>query len=465
MSKINQYITPTFFLLVGLALFIRIFLARNGVLDGWDESIYAQLGVEWVKHPDFILYYNGQPWLEKPFLIGFVTGVLHFISPYNKVALQAFFGIISMVNLYFVWRLAKRYVADNPLALLAPIFVINSYLFFERATTVNTDTLLVFGLLGYYVFKEKCWAKLAFLCIAVWSKSLLGFLPLILDIVLDFKQPLTRKSMMQHIFCVLVPSLWYIYAYIRYGNDFIQKHFVEQIFTRASSTLESHTGEWWFYLDYFAKSSPFALALLISIIIGFLSLYRYKKESIRIDITKYPVLLFGVIYFFIISSSKSKLEWYLLPVIYVLSPIVPILSQNINKKALNTAITFFVISGLLFILLVPFFSRNSPENIELINLGKCIHQLPQKQAILLQNSQNIEKYHQLTSSGGSVSSTFRYGDNPAFIYYARKDMIQFVYDSTIPAQNTDTILITPRYQLFGVTASKNACSTENYDVF
>jgi hypothetical protein len=318
-------------------LLFRIYKARNGILEGWDESIYTQLGVEFVKNPSFTLYYNNQVWVEKPFLIGFITGIIQFIAPYNKVLLQSFFAIISLVNLYFVWKLANKCTPNKLLALFAPIFVINTYLFFERATTVNTDTVLVFGLLGYYIFKDKFWIKVLFLCISVWSKSLLGFLPLLLDITLNFKESFHKNNRIKTILAFFIPSIWYFYSYLRYGNEFIQKHFIEQIFSRASTTLENHTGDWWFYFDYFAKTSPLAFILLMfSFVIGISLIFKKNTKWISIsNFRNYEPAILGILYLILFSSSKSKLEWYLLPVIYLVSPIIPKLLSSLHKTILT----------------------------------------------------------------------------------------------------------------------------------
>jgi hypothetical protein len=464
MNKRHKLIVLGFFLITAIIIAIRLFLNRNGVLEGWDESIYAQLGVEFTKKPDVVLYYNNQPWVEKPFLIGLITGFIHFVTPYNKLILQSFFAIVNMLNLYFVWQLARRYCSNNITALLAPIFIVNTYLFFERASTINTDTLLVFGLLGYYVFIDKFWRKLGFLCIAVLSKSLLGFLPLFLEIVFNFDTLLQPKKIKEYLLLILLPSFWYIISYIKFGNEFLQKHFVEQIFSRASQTLESHSGEWWFYFDYFFKSSPTAIILIFALTL--ILLYQISQRTFNVSKIKFnQPLILGLIILCIISFSKSKLEWYLLPIIFLVAPSIPMLIEKLNKKIIVIVLVISSLFGFTFLVFTPLFSRNSKENIELIEVAKCIQKLPNNRVFVYQSEGNIQTAKKLISSNGAISSTFRYGDHPAFIYYAQKDTIKFLYNEQTDKPKTGDILIQERTKPNNIPTILSDCSTQNFQTF
>ena len=458
----KRYLPWLFFGFVSLLLFFRIHVSRDGLLEGWDESIYTQLGVEFSKHPDLVLYYNGQAWLEKPPLIGYITGIIHLISPYNTVLLRSFFGIVSIANLYLVWKISKDLVKNNITALLAPALVINTYLFLERGITGNTDTLLVLGILGYYAYRDSFWRKLVFLYIAVWTKSLLGFLPLILELVFSYRRLREIKFIKQVSLLILVPSIWYIYSFARFGQEFTQKHFVEQIFSRASSTLESHSGSWSFYLEFMIKTAPVASIVLgVGIIFG---THKLIKNKFKIsDFTLYQPIFAGLLYLLIISFSKSKLEWYLLPSIYLLSLILPIVFDRFNKIFTRSLLLLLCFLGCLFLAFVPVFSRNSPQNIELVSLAKCISKLPQQNVTLYQSEENINNYFKLIESGGSISSTFRYGDNPAFVYYARKSNIIFKYEKpSREYQSLDQIMVIPKLPTSPAKLEVKACETKNY---
>jgi hypothetical protein len=455
-----------------LALFARIYTSRLGILEGWDESIYAQLGVEFAKHPDFIASYNGEFWLEKPFLIGFVTGLIHFISPYNTVLLRSFFSLVGVANLYLVWKVSADMLVGlnenrrNILALASPIFTVLTYLFVERSTTINTDILLVFGLLGFYAFRDKFWIKLGFLCVAVWTKSLLGFLPLILEIVLNYKTIFTKKDIFQNSLMLLVPSLWYIYAYTRFGDEFIQKHFVEQIFSRASSTLESHTGDWWYYIEYFVRTSPLAvLFALMASVCFFVNRPTQATSYPKLDFKNISPILLGLIYLILISASKSKLEWYLLPVIFLLSPLVSLLLKNSSKQIIVGIISIFGCLSLIFVSLTPLFSRNSPENTALVEVAKCISNQPQQKVLIYQTNAELNNYKNLVNSNGSISSTFRYGGNPAFVYYARKSNVDFVYFNIVDPVDLNTIRVYPKTQYPNLAFTNKSCDTSGYTVY
>ncbi|MBC7472449.1 MAG: hypothetical protein H7196_04300 [candidate division SR1 bacterium] len=473
MNRIKNNYIFIFYLIIYAFLLIKIYLYKDSILEGWDESIYAQLGVEFTKKIDFILYYNGEAWLEKPFLIGWITGIIHYFSAYNIILMRSFFALIGTINLYFIWKITKNmlnYSTESHkdfVSLLSPIFILTTYLFLERSTTVNTDIILVFGLLGYYLYKEKFLVRLVFLCIAVWSKSLLGFLPLILDIILNFKESIYKKSMLKIFTLFFVPSLWYIYGYFRFGNQFVQKHFIEQIFSRSSTVLESHSGKWWFYLDYFIKTSPVATALLAVTLIYALITQFKSNMKINFDLRKASPILAGLVFLILISVSQSKLEWYLLPTIFLVSPIISITWGNANKYTVLILATVFGLLGISAILVTPLYSRNSPDNIELTKVAKCISSQPQKNTILYQNTQNIKEYTSINNSGGSISSTFRYGGNPAFIYYSKKEKVEFIYNNSSNVFDKNTVVVTPNDRKLDISKLDliTGCSTQNYRIY
>jgi hypothetical protein len=379
-------------------------------------------------------------------LIGLVTGILHWVSPYNKFILQVFFAFVSTANLYLIFQLAKRHIPENlnpNLALFAPIFVAFNYLFFERGTTVNTDTILVFGFLGYYYFNKSYPLKLVFLCISIWSKSVLGFLPMLLETVLNYKKLANPKEILKLLILVFASSSWYIYAYFRGGNLFIKSHFLEQIFARASSTLETHAGQWWFYFEYFALTSSGSIFMVV------LVLFLLKKSPLRLQVPtiellkKYEIIVFGVVFLFILSVAKSKLEWYLLPVIYFLSPLVAILGTRLNPKFVNYLVLIFGVLSLLVVSLTPLFSRNSSENTQLDSIATCIQKTNYKKVIFEQTPTTIQDKNKLDSANGSTSTTYRYGGNAGFIYYLRDKIVAFDYGQKFGAE-PDVVFVLER---------------------
>ena len=158
----------------------------------------------------------------------------------------------------------------------------------------------------------------------------------------------------------------------------------------------------------------------------------------------YQPIILCVIYLIIISASQSKLEWYLLPVIYLISPLLPTLLAKANKYIIAINVTVFSISGLLFLAYVPFFSRNSTDNVELANLAKCLNTLPNDRVTLFETAQSIKDYDDLISKNGNISSTFRYGGSPVFVYYAGKKKINFVYHTSNVDLDTTRINVIPK---------------------
>jgi hypothetical protein len=111
------------------------------------------------------------------------------------------------------------------------------------------------------------------------------------------------------------------------------------------------------------------------------------------------------------------------------------------------------------------YSRNSNENIALAEVGKCIANTPQEKVIVYQSNNELDSYKKLNATGGSISSTFRYGGNPAFIYYAQKKKVDFVYFNIIDPVDTNTIRVYPKEKYPNLKFEKTNCDTSKYTVY
>lgn len=118
----------------------------------------------------------------------------------------------------------------------------------EISTLLNTDIIIALSWLGYFYYFSSFCKRTFFLILGVWSKSLVGFYPLILDFFYFFAQKKYRSFKKTAFFVkelliqIMLASLWYFYAYLNFGPYFIKTHFYDQIFKRVEKPIELHFG-------------------------------------------------------------------------------------------------------------------------------------------------------------------------------------------------------------------------------
>jgi 4-amino-4-deoxy-L-arabinose transferase-like glycosyltransferase len=104
-----------------------------------------------------------------------------------------------------------------------------------------------------------------------------------------------------------VPAIsWYLAQYYRYGDTFIQVHFISQSFDRLSQSVEDHQGPFWFYaFDIIEYTFPWLLFIPGGIALAW---HKFQQNWAKFSLTG------GIVYFTIVSLMKTKLAWYVMPV-------------------------------------------------------------------------------------------------------------------------------------------------------
>jgi len=496
-----------FFVTIGL--FFRLYQNSLTPLTSWDESIYAQLGVEFARRPYFIAFYNQELWFEKSPLIAVLSALPQYFFPYNKFSIELLFTLISLVCLYMIYKLSKKILIElsaynfnfftktlkasflKYFSLIPVALVLTSSMFIQRSLIVNVDILLVFSFLGYYLFFESKYLKIFFITFGVLSKSLLGFLPLLIDLVFNHRYWIQRKNWLELTSMLIISNLWYIVAFFSYGNRFFNEHFGDHLFRRASTAIETHTGDFGYYfLQLITQSNYTGFLQIIGIVVVILGLILHFKNNFKLklfnrnisksDIESKPgqsynpknswlwqFLCFGIIYLAIISFSQSKLEWYVLPVsiwsafyVLILVAYVP----KINQWILLPGI--FIVIGLYSLYFQPLSYQNNIKDLELVTLGRCMAKQPEDSINFFVDLEERKARKELESSSQSIGSTFRYGGTPLFVYYSEKK-VNFYYNIYESPENQKGSVVFSKNNLSVeqnnlVINSKSVCETANF---
>jgi len=325
-KAVAKYFGYFVFFFIACALVYHVCqLSQYVPFHDWDEAIYAQVSKEWVRHPGFTLTYNGSSWFEKPPLPSLLYSLAWLIPQLRpEFVARLISAFISFITLIFVYKIIYWLTDKVSLSLLAVFVTLQSALFLDRSVLVNVDIFLALGWVGYlWAIKTKSSIlKLAFTLIGTLSKSLLGFFPLIAEICIDcLSRSINREKIKVYLLTVFAGLSWQIFMIVIYGQSFIQSHFIDHMVSRVTRPIELHFGDKFFYGVRLWQESHIWLLLALggTVVILLLAFYQLIKRK-EIYIPKHyqlPLMMLFIFvgYFSLLTISKSKIHWYITPLI------------------------------------------------------------------------------------------------------------------------------------------------------
>jgi len=421
-----------FFLLFGGLLFYKLSFFPTPLFD-LDESLYVQNGLEMIKNKSFLVpVWQGQVWLDKPPLSPLLLGVVAKFSPLPvEISTRIYTLLLSLTALFLIFRFYQKAAKSIKTAILTTVITAFTPIFLQRAQVVSLDVTLLIGWLGFFLFIKKPFISTLFLFLSVQSKSLLGFYPLAVYFSFVLFQYLTQqiknkqliKSVRQIFFQGLVLSLWYIAALIVYQKQFFQAHLIESHFRRVSASLESHFGQRTFYLDLIKEQ--FGPLFYLSLAGFILSLYRFYKKKLSARTFLWQNALLP--WFLFLNLTKTKISWYLYPVIPQFAFYSASLLTLIKPRLLRSCLFVFVFSWLIYQgvfkqnLLKTFYSKEDTH----IIAAKTAKISCDSLAVLVPNYTR-ETFWTLKKMNLTIQTTSWWGEHPSMVYYFGKPL-RFFY--------------------------------------
>lgn len=396
----------------------------------WDESIYGQVTREFVRHPQLTLTYNGAPWFEKPPLIAWyyaAAWLLPFAPEITARVLSAILGCLSALLLY---QLSTKIFRSR----LAPITVIMVYvqspIFLDRSLLVNADMMLTIGWLLYLtgVLSISRTLQLTGMMAGVLAKSLLGFVPLTTHgVSLLFTRKMNTRQVVWFLAMTVAGLLWIVLMTMSYGRSFINEHLYDHLFARVLRPIELHFGGKMFYPTILLQDSGL-LAILggLGLLGGVIqSTLRGTKGERGRQLVIYAT---PIIYFALLTLSKAKLHWYVTPLIPFIAlgvgVIIEFLSHRIHRVRVAGVVVAIIIifSVWRFVSSVSHIPSGWTVPTAKTRIAQCVHsQLesdPTDQRIAyLVPFQQRQDAQVIEAARLQIGSSFRYGSNPALIYY------------------------------------------------
>ena len=349
MIKAQSFILKYFKYALLLAIaFIPIFwhLGRLPIRI-WDESRLAINAYEMFLTGDFIVtYFDGVPdmWNTKPpMLIWFQAGFMKLIGV-NELAVRLPSAIAAFLTCALLLIFSERYLKSFWFGFIAVVVLVTAqgYISVHASRTGDYDALLaLFTTLSglcFFAYVEKKNVKhlylfFLFTAFAVLTKSVTGllFLPAIFIYTILQKQ-LISLLRNKHFYLGLLGFLFLIVGYylLRESQNpgYLKAVWENELGGRFLEVKENHNHSFWFYLQNLVnfKFSVWYFLVPLGLAFGLLS----KNERIK-KITLFSAVL-ALIFLLIISSAKTKLGWYDVPLYPFLAIIVSVFVYTVFTK-------------------------------------------------------------------------------------------------------------------------------------
>lgn len=414
------------FILVYFCLISFLVITKPAPFFDWDEAIYAQVGREMIRGKSFLVpLWQGAPWLDKPPIPSLFYGIVELFPIIPEISTRIATLFLSCIALFLIYVLSYRITKEKIISLLTVIITAFLPIFFQRSMALNVDVFLLIGWLGYVIWFDNFLVSTFMLLLAVLSKSLLGFFPPLLFIFFFFYE-LFFKRIKKDVFSahikkitlqILLCSLWFMGMTIVYKYPFIQYQFIDSHFKRVTASIEQHFGQRTFYVDILVDQFKFLLIPAFGSL-SYLAFVFFKKKADKLTVL---LSVFFVPWFIFLNLTKTKIAWYIYPVLpqFAFLSVYPLIF--LKKKPV------LVFSAALFMLLIFFFaitpmptllanSFSKMEDHHLIALDAKKNSC--KELFVLVGDSTRTSYATLKSMNLVISTTTWWGSHPSIAYYA-----------------------------------------------
>lgn len=318
------------YILLAAILYMPIF----GHLDAlpvrlWDESRLAINAYEMWKHGDvMVTHYGGEPdmWNTKPPLMIWLQVALMQLLGVNELALRLPSAFAALFTCVALVTLSVRYLNNFWSGFIAVLVLITSpgYLGLHVARTGDYDALLTLftttAAMGFFAYCEtlrRKWLYLFFILItgAVLTKGVAGLLfsPAMILYALYRRRVvliLKNKDFYFGLSILIVFAGGYYLLRELQNPGYLKAVYMNELGGRYLNTIEEHQHGFWYYFDNLRlrQFSEWYLLAPCGALLGWLS----KNERVS-RLSLFSCLICAT-FFLIISSAKTKLEWYPAPV-------------------------------------------------------------------------------------------------------------------------------------------------------
>lgn len=414
---------------------------KRDLFSDWDECLYSVYAQEMKQSGNYLInQWNGYYDMQKPPLYSWLLQI-PFLAGRNELfprLLSVVAGLALITSVYFF---AKKYLSKT-IGIIACLLLLSVDIFLTYTQKLNTDIFYsLFIFLGFWLWlsSEKnhrlvTFSSLMFaLAVMVKGLSVVSFLAAIF--VSIFIRP-NKKRLINFFLLVTILLLliapWHLVAYLKYGQDYLQIYFWENIVQRSRYPIEFHFGGRLYYFNQlFKQLFPWLIAALI---FPLSYLHRWKRlikiktltKELRSNQLLFLLLALIIIPLLAITKIKTKIAWYALPIypflVLFLGYNLELVIKKINKKVFSfTIMTLLIIDAFIFVNKMAGLAKGKVPISYRNKATIAANQHPFKDLYyLVAKPERIAKALLDQSPNLQIRSTFIYGGNPCAVYYSGK---------------------------------------------
>ena len=316
-------------ILLTSAVFVLFYRLGAEPIQSWDEGYYAVVadntGLSLVPKLD------GKPLLEKPPLGIWLEAASMKIFESPTFGLRFPAALFSLGSFILLFLLGKKLGSvwigffASLLLLLSPLFLHPHHM----ARTGDLDTMLMFTVIGTFYFYICSWTKPKLL---IWSGVMIGLgvmlrgspLAIFAGIIFlhwiiskGWKHTPFRYWLWAFVAACVIALPWHIYMTIVFGYEFIRTYLFSSVVGRAFAVIDGHDGgivrglgPFSYYYDFLKLNFGWLMPLTYIVTLWLLWKGFVKKEKVHLLIALWIVITFVILF-----SMKTKIYWYLMPVL------------------------------------------------------------------------------------------------------------------------------------------------------
>jgi len=378
MDKLSFWQKTLYWLLLGFLLAVSVLLLFDNLgvpdIQRADEAQHGINAYEMLQSGNFLVHTSGGEvdyWNLKPplsfygimlgyQLFGFTTFGLRFYSA------ASMFGLMVILALWMKKRYGRIASLVSQLFLMACGIIYGEHF----ARFGDADSLYVL----FYTLSMLCMLQspgnirwlygsaigfgLAFMAKS-WHAALIPITCFIFVCVNGQIRKIKWQQYLLLIFFGLLPVAPWAIARFQYdGLTFFKSMLGTDVFTRATTVLEDHSGGWLYYVRYLLSEPTVVLAVLSGMCV---IVWKIRRRS-RLTNDQLGLILWFSVPVLFFSLCVSKLQWYVFPCVIALAVAMGILLKKLfeafSHAQRKVRITSIVSFGLCIVLLGSFAAVN-----------------------------------------------------------------------------------------------------------
>lgn len=361
----NELIYKVLLVLLLLILtFILFYNLGEFKVNDWDESRHGVSAYEMLKNKQYIVNtynYNNDYWNLKPPISFWMIMISYKIFGPSIFSMRLYSSlsilILAIILINFIRKKYGKLTAITWLFLFCccyPIYYnhmgrngdadaiallfLTLSMIFMLSIKENIKNLYWAGFFFSLVFLTKSWHALSIVAVG-------GLFLIISGIIKKLK----IKEWICFIFSFTVPiGAWVIARYLKDGSKFFVNMVQYDLLKRTSTGIEGNGQSFFYYFKYLIAHNIFQAMSIVVLTIGLIAICKKIKVKFinKNDIIGYLLWIFIPLILF--SLAKTKLDWYVIPIMIPVLIVTSIVftqimrNININKVTISIVAVIFV---------------------------------------------------------------------------------------------------------------------------